>query len=178
MRVPTSTYQKLEPPGGAMVDNQLDFSTLYDRYAPALLGVILRIISDEREAHTLLETTFRKVRSEIGHFKPEKQPVFTWLLQIARSTALEALNERRQVPEPVMQLTATGNVITRHKNTTPEPADFVANTTDSRLSLLLDSVLFKNCTPEEAAVSVGLPVETVRQQLRLAMQQLRNSAKK
>ena len=173
-----TTHQDIEPPAGIVIGNQLDFSTLYDQYAPALLGIIMKMISDKTEADSLLETTFRKVRSEMGSFKPEKQPVFAWLLNIARCTALEALNNRRQLPAPVIQLTTTGNVIALHKNSTPEPIGFVATVTDPRLSELLDWVLFKNCTPEEAAVSVGLPVETVRQQLRLAMQQLRNSAKK
>jgi RNA polymerase sigma-70 factor (ECF subfamily) len=177
MSDPTTTQQATEPPGGTIDNNQLDFLAIYDRYAPTLLGVILKIISDEANANSLLETTFKKVRSELGQFRPEKRPMFVWLLNIARCTALEALNEHQQSRKPTFQLTATGNVKALSTSTTSEPANFVVTSADSQSGNLLDLILFKNCTPEEAALSVGLPVEIVRRQLRLAMQQLRTSAR-
>ncbi|MFD2932664.1 RNA polymerase sigma factor [Spirosoma flavum] len=156
--------------------SQLDFFTLYDKYAPALLGVITKIISDEAEAAVLLETTFTKIHSEINKPRSEQQPLFSWLITTARCTALNALKERRQLT-PVLQLTETGKVVPLPASDTDVSTGFSKDSTDPRLKKLLNFVLFDNCTPEEAAVSIGMPVETARQQLRLAMQQLRTRPK-
>lgn len=155
----------------------LDFSALYDRYAAILLGIITRIVSDKDMAIELLATTFSKARSEINTYRPEKQPVFTWLLIIARCTAQNALREKKQASTSTraIQLTSTGKVIPLPTNV---PEAFITLPTDSinpKLTQLLHSVLFKNCTPEEAARSLDLPVETARQLLRQAMQQLRTT---
>ncbi len=169
----TYSHQEPELPDGHGAADQLDFSILYDRYAPVLLGVIMKIISDKTEALAILETTFTKVLSEIGMFNADKQPVFVWLLTIARSAASDALNARKQVLIPVFQLTTSGNVITSPTSVVSLVTGFGANSPSGQLKELLDSVLFKNCTPEEAATSVGIPVDMARRQLRLAMQQLR-----
>ena len=49
------SHQKADLFGRHTVANQLDFFALYDRYAPVLLGVIKKIISDEVESVALLE---------------------------------------------------------------------------------------------------------------------------
>lgn len=169
-------HQKSEVFGERTVTKQVDFSTLYDRYAPALLGIITRIISDEKEAIKLLEVAFTKVWSGMDQLDSEQQPTFTWLLTIARSTALEALTKRRQVETPVFQLTEMGKVVPLQKDSTPAPIGFSRDSTESQLTELFTSVLFKNCTPEEAAGSMGVPVESARQALRRAMQQVRVSS--
>ncbi|GAB4028872.1 RNA polymerase sigma factor [Spirosoma gilvum] len=160
--------------------NQLVFADIYDRYAAILLGVITKIIPEKAEAVSLLETTFSKVRSELPQFKPSKQPLFVWLLQIARCTALDALKERRQAAVPVLQLTEQGSVVRpmwgkSNQTVLTRPQ---TRSAEGQQKQLLDMVLFRNCTPQEAAMSLGIPVETVRQQLRLAMQQVRKAGKK
>ncbi len=173
------TYLNQEPelPDGHGLANQHDFFILYDRYAPALFGVITEIISDKAEALAILETTFTKVRSEIDLFNAEKQPIFIWLLTIARRVASDALKARKQVLSPVFQITTSGKVVDSQTSTVAVPTLFDTTSTDGQLKELLDSVLFKNCTPEEAATSIGIPLDRARQQLRLAMQQLRTLPK-
>lgn len=158
--------------GGYNPINKLDFRTLYDRYAPALFGFITKAVSDKDEAVGLLEKTFAVVHAELDKFRPEKQPVFAWLLTIARQTVTDALQARSKVSHTAVQLTAAGKV-TISATRPIASSSFKTNSTDSQLNELLDSVLFKKCTPEEAARTIGIPEEAARQQLRLAVQQLR-----
>lgn len=151
------------------------FSALYDRYASVILGVIKRIVEDEQDAIRLLEVTFVKGRSQISEFQPARQPLFTRLLTIARHTALDALKARKAVHSPVVQLTSSGKVFIPDQNNTTSKSCASTRPVDFRLKELLDTVLFKNCTPEEASATLGLPVDLARQQLRLAVQQLRAS---
>lgn len=165
--------QELDLPSGQITINNLNFNTLYDRYAPALFGVITKTVLNEDEAVELLEKTFVTVHAELSTFRPEKQPVFAWLLTITRKTMADALQARNKVPTPTFQLTSTGNVTLSSNRAVPADS-FDTPSTDSQLKELLDAVLFKKCTPEEAARSIGISVETARQQLRLAMQHFRS----
>lgn len=155
----------------------LAFSALYDRYAASLLGVITKIVhDDELEASVLLEKAFVKIQSQIVHVDSAKQSLFVWLLDISRQTAIDALKERRTQSRSATQLTATNQVrITPPHKRTSNSVPVVTDSIDPQLKKLLDSVLFKSCTPEEAAASLGIPAESARQQLRLAMQQIRKA---
>lgn len=168
-----SSHPEPSSPGSVAID-QLTFSRLYDQYAPALLGVIAAIVHDEAEAIRLLESTFMKVSTQFEQARPESQPLFIWLLSIARSLALEATKSPRTADLTNLRLTDTGRVdmVAMNKATAPVAGNRPAL---SPTNELLDAVLYKNCTLEEAASSVGLPVASARQQFRLAMQQLRRS---
>ena len=109
----------------------------------------------------MLEDAFLAIHAQLNQFQPGKQPLFTWLLQITRHTAIDALHKRRQTLPDNLKLSETGR-ITR-------PTVSIAST-DTQQTALLDFVLFKNCTPEEAALSLNIPVEQARQQLRMAVQ--------
>ncbi|AKD58314.1 hypothetical protein SD10_03950 [Spirosoma radiotolerans] len=165
--------QELDLPSGQNPINKFTFHGLYDRYAPALFGVITKTVPNEDEAVALLEKTFETVHVELSKFKPGKQPVFAWLLTITRKIIAEALQSRNKVPSHVFQLTSTGKVMPSTSSIAPVNS-FSTTSTHTQLKELLDSVLFKKCTPEEAAQTIGIPIETARQQLRLAMQQLRS----
>lgn len=154
-------------------NNASAFAALYDQYASILLGVITKIIHDEQEALSLLETTFKKVRTRIKEFQPGKQPLFVWLLIIARCTAIDALMSRKAVKASTLRVTTSGRVVLSSSQQTNTPV----HPSDLQRKALVDAVLFKNCTPEEAAVSLDIPTEIARQQLRLAMQQFRTSLK-
>ncbi len=169
------SHSELSSPGESGALNQVTFSQIYDQYAPVLLGVIMTIVGDEAEAVRLLEITFMKVSSQSEHSQPEGQPLFVWLLSIARSTALEVKESQKKSDPPVLQLTGTGGVVTGVA-TGNTIATSVKNTRfpiSFPMSELIDAVLFEKCTPEEAASALGLPGETARKQLRQAMQQLR-----
>ncbi|MBD2751706.1 RNA polymerase sigma factor [Spirosoma validum] len=164
---------------GLNTDTTSAFSALYDQYAAMLLGVIVKIVRDENEALPLLEATFRNVRSQISEFQPAKQPLFTWLLLIARNTALDTLEKRKAINQSAFQLTTSGKVTVSGSPSANMSllTSASAQSVDLQLKELLDKVLFKNCTPEEAANSLDIPVKLARQKLRLAMQQLRSSQK-
>ena len=168
-----SSSSRPEPSSnGIVLIDQAVFSQLYDQYAPALLGVIVATVRDEAQSIRALEATFVEIRLQYGRFKPESQPLFVWLLLIARRMALEAVKNQTETSSFALRLTDTGQVM-------GESADASASVRETQspavspANKLLDAVLFRNCTPEEAASSAGLPVATARQQLRLAVQQLR-----
>ena len=153
-----------ETTGDEKVTEQAIFSELYDRYAPVLLGVITKVVPDKATSVLALENTFSTIHAQVDQFPSSGRPLFTWLLTIARHTAIEVLKTKQSGTPATLKLSETGRVSLPTNHTLP-----VAD----KQTAMLDSVLFKNCTPEEAALSLNIPAEQARQQLRLAIQKLR-----
>ncbi|MGF7218380.1 RNA polymerase sigma-70 factor (ECF subfamily) [Spirosoma lacussanchae] len=149
------------------------FTRLYDQYAPVLLGVINQIVCDDQKAAGLLIETFTDIRSAIETYRPEKQPFFVWLLTRARQTANDAVATQKSAPQATIQLSASGSVAVTQPAHSFAKSVAVAQSPEEKQKQFLNSVLFGNCTPEEAAGSVGLPVASARQQLRDALLKLR-----
>lgn len=61
------------------------FNELYDLYAAALFGYILRHRYPHKESETMLVTVFQKAWEQIGGFDPGKQRLFTWLFHLTRN---------------------------------------------------------------------------------------------
>ena len=70
------------------------YSYLYDHYARSLYTVIAQIIPDVSAANDVLQETFIHVWTKIDTYDPRKGRLFTWLLQIARHAAIDALRSK------------------------------------------------------------------------------------
>jgi RNA polymerase sigma factor (sigma-70 family) len=166
-QLPVITSHPLPSPasaGNEKASSKADFSALYDRYAPILLGVIMSSIPDRVASVAVLEDAFVAIYAQLDQFQPGKQPLFTWLLLITRRTITDALRKRQQVLPDNLKFSETGEVIRLPEHSA---------SAEPQQKGLLDSVLFQNCTPEEAARSLNIPLEQARQYLRAAVQNQR-----
>lgn len=64
---------------------------LYDNYGKFLLLAICRIIPERNQAETVLEEVITKIWNTIDEYILEKEKIYTWMIAIARRTALDAL---------------------------------------------------------------------------------------
>jgi RNA polymerase sigma-70 factor (ECF subfamily) len=67
------------------------FARVYDRYAPILLGLLLRILRSRAEAEDVLQEVFLQVWQQARSFDPARGRAFTWLVTLARSRAIDRL---------------------------------------------------------------------------------------
>ena len=67
---------------------------LYDRYAPTVLGIALRIIGDRAVAENLLQETFWQVWQSASMYRPESGSFTGWLFRMARQLAMNAYSQR------------------------------------------------------------------------------------
>ncbi|MEO8962122.1 MAG: sigma factor, partial [Ginsengibacter sp.] len=63
----------------------------YDKYSPALYGMICRMTNNKHVAEECLTATFLKSWNEIAAFPGLGTSLFIWLLKLARQSALEAI---------------------------------------------------------------------------------------
>ncbi|MDB5273784.1 MAG: polymerase, sigma-24 subunit, subfamily [Chitinophagaceae bacterium] len=135
-------------------------SCLYDKYAPALNGIIVRIVKSEKKSEEVLQRTFLKITHAIEHFDEEKCSLFTWLSRMARQEAIEASTTERE-------------------NGVPYPS---AQEQDKRMAAIskeckevLDHIYLLGYTPLETSAKLNLPLDTVKTRLRSAIFQLRET---
>lgn len=153
------------------------FHTLYDQYAPALYGVILKIVRDEEAANDVLQDSFVKIWRNIPSYDAQKGRLFTWLLNIARNTAIDALrtNHGGQSIQTGSEIVDT---IDRHQQThqpnaeTFDLSDKVKQLNPDRQTVI-DLVYFHGYTHEEVAEKLNLPLGTVKTRVRSALQELK-----
>lgn len=75
---------------------------LYDRYAPAVLALGLRVLRSREDAEDLVHDVFVEVFKRAGDFDPDRGVVRTWLMVRARSRALDRLR-RAGIRERVLK---------------------------------------------------------------------------
>jgi RNA polymerase sigma-70 factor (ECF subfamily) len=160
------------------------FEQLYDRFAPLVLGLIVRIVQDRAEGEEVLQETYWRVWSQAAAFDPDKGSFRAWLFTIARRQALDVLRRRKVRPQAVLNegeerqfelATAPGEAV-------PEAVDrSMANaklygaigklSTEQRQ--VLELAYFGGLTRQEIAGKTGLPLGTVHTRARLGLQNLR-----
>ena len=171
------TYTEQELVSSLKCNNKEAFEYLYDHYSSALYGIILKIVRDEERAADVMQDTFLKIWKNISSYNVEKGSLFTWILNVARNTAIDRLrldlkNENSVSWDNVPESDLGNNVIFN-----PIPATIDIRAIVSRLlpekSLLIDMVYFQGYTHEEVSEKLSLPLGTVKSRIRKALIELR-----
>ena len=98
------------------------FEELYDKYSGALFSIILRIVNNTEAAEDVLQEGFLKIWRNIESFDSGKSTIFTWMLNICKNTAIDAL--RKNNSRPSIQ-TDTDNVSIQEINSTQTNVDLI-----------------------------------------------------
>jgi RNA polymerase sigma-70 factor (ECF subfamily) len=159
--------------------DQQAFQWLYDQYSPALYGVVLRIVRDDDQAQDLLQDIFVKIWKNLESYDATKGRLFTWMLNVSRNTAIDALRSRKTQPSNEIRTDEDSvHIVDRQHNTEqPNPdhiglQDVVKQLRPDRKELI-DLVYFGGYTHEEAAEELNLPLGTVKTRIRAALHELK-----
>ena len=169
-----------------MRGEQLAMSTLYDRYAPAVLGLALRITRERADAEDVVVDTFAQVWREASHFQQQRGSVGAWVATIARSRSLDLLRSRGRRHRLDDAATAEGAVAPPAMGS-PMPSPMGAVLADERsrrvqgaLATLppaqrsaLELAYFEGLSQSEIANRLGEPLGTVKTRTRLGLRRLR-----
>jgi RNA polymerase sigma-70 factor (ECF subfamily) len=155
-------------------------SALYDRYAPVLFGLSVRILRDARDAEDVLQEVFIQVYRDAPRYEPERASPRTWLFTIARSRALDRLRSVRaagrhlheQEPPAVEESAPVAGV--------PQEQVLLARHVETQLAKLTDKercvlrlAYYDGYTQEEIAEKLDEPLGTIKSRTRSALSKLR-----
>lgn len=163
---------------------------LHDATVGRVYGMALRILRDEQEAEEVAEEVFFQVWRQAGRYDPARGRPLGWLLNVARSRALDQLRRRDEAmshPDPTTLHgeEAGGELDIFDGREGRDPQDLLAATEAQRglhraLSALepvprqmVALAFFRGLTHEEIAASTDLPLGTVKSHIRRALAALR-----
>lgn len=153
-------------------------SLLYDNYAPALLGIITRILKNKTAGEEILQNTLLKAWENIDLYNPQKGNFFTWLATIARRKALDLARlksyQRHADHEELDSVTLDPIEV----STDPIDVQALLSSLNQKHRVILDMVYLQGYTHKETAQTLELPLGTVKTRLRSAIGILRESLDK
>jgi len=149
---------------------------LYDQYSPALYGVILRIVRSEEIAADVLQDSFVKIWKSAERYDRKKAKLFTWLLNIARNTAIDAT---RSAYFKYTERNGNGQTDNGHYGGTTEikidhiGVKKIVENLDNKYKEVIDLIYFNGYTQAEVAETLDIPLGTVKTRVKIAMRELR-----
>lgn len=160
------------------------FEALYDRYAPAVLGTLIRTLQDRPLAEEVLQETFWRVWDKAQTFADDRGSFRAWVFSIARRQAIDTIRRQKVRPQPVRDGAEELKLATRPSpGPNVDEAAWIAieskrvRAAMERLSpeqgRVLELAYFEGLTRQEIAGVTGEPLGTVHTRARLGLQKLR-----
>lgn len=137
---------------------------------------MLRITNSQEVAQDVLQEAFVKIWNNLGAYDSTKGTIFTWMLNISRNTAIDALRSRK-----AKATTAISDEVAHALENTQAPA-FNTNTIGLRDLVeklrpeqreAIEAVYFSGLTHEEAAEHLNLPLGTLKTRIRAGLTELK-----
>jgi RNA polymerase sigma factor (sigma-70 family) len=158
-------------------NNRDAFEYLYERYSPALYGIILKVVKDEEKASDSMQDAFLKIWKNISRYDAEKGTLFTWILNVARNTAIDKLRMEVKT-EKVVSLSSVSEIEVTAEATYIPPINLMdLRAIVSRMlperRILIEMVYFEGYTHEEVSETLQVPLGTVKSRIRKSLQELR-----
>ncbi|MEO9547443.1 MAG: RNA polymerase sigma factor [Crocinitomicaceae bacterium] len=154
-------------------------SALYDQYAGSLYGVILKIVRSEDDAQDVLQDAFVKIWKNIKKFDRSKGTLFTWMLNIARNTAIDKYRKLKKEGKVEIQIVESGvGMSAEHSN--EQSTDKIGLKEEVKKlnpehQLMIDYIYFQGYTQQEVADELEMPLGTVKTRVRSAVIELRKT---
>lgn len=173
-----ATYTEAELVQGLKARDQKIFSYVYDQYSPALYGVIVKVLNNDSTAGDVLQEVFLKIWRHLDQYDETKGRLFTWMLNIARNTAIDVLRSKahkleqkiRNIPDDVH---VNDSLIAVQPSTDYLGFSRILEKLTKEQRTLIDLAYYKGCTQEEIARVMEIPLGTVKTRMRNAINQLR-----
>lgn len=158
------------------------YNLLYDNYSSALYGIVTRIIPTEEIAQDILQDVFVKIWKSIDMYDKSKGRLYTWMLNIARNSAIDYSrskqfkleNKIQDIDNSVYEVNSQAST-SFNSDTIGVKEEVVKLKEDYRI--LIDLIYFKGYTQEETAKELNIPLGTVKTRVRAAIIELRKTIK-
>ena len=158
--------------------NDKAFEYLYDNYAPTLFGIISRIVTQQEQAENLLQDSFVKIWRYIASYDAGKGTLATWLINIARNTAIDFTRSRQFSKDSKNQ--SIDNLVfpERPSLSVSMPEECIGlrelvNKLDPNVKQILEWMYFDGYTQQEIAKEFSIPLGTVKTRARNGLRDLR-----
>lgn len=156
--------------------SKIDIGKVYDDYGAALYGVIHRIIKDDNIATEVLQDTFVKVWKYQDRYDPSKSSLFTWMMHIARNTAINATQTKyakiKSRTDQVGEISQISTFKTTQINVDALDVNAKVNKLEDKYREIIELVYFQGYSQSEISKNLEIPLGTVKSRVRIALREL------
>lgn len=162
------------------------FEQLYDRYSPRLLGLLRQMLVDEREAEDVLQEGFLYLWDHARNYDPARSKAFTWSVMIFRHKAIDRMRalgrrsrlaESAAVEQAVLENSVMGTAETVVMKDRQKQVHAALQALPGEQRKLIEFAFLKGLTHHAIAESLGLPLGTVKTNIRRGLLRLRDLMK-
>lgn len=171
-------YNEEELVGLLKNKDQQAFSYLYDNYAPAINGVISRMVESRELAEDILQETFVKIWNNFESYDAGKGRLFTWMINIARNLTIDTI--RSKGFKKLAKISGDENSVSNFTSSKHPIENFDTIGIRNQLAnlkpeqrIIIDLAYFNGFTQEEISKQMGVPLGTVKTRMRAAIIELR-----
>lgn len=162
-----------------MKQDRQAFAELYDRHASRVYGLAVRILGETMAAEEATQDTFMKLWTRARSFSPQKGTLITWLLTIARRTALDRVRLENRRPDfgsptdpeeiwPYITAPESQSDETRWRS-----LYFALHDLPDEQRQVIESSFYYGMPQSQIADYLNIPLGTVKTRMRLGMEKLR-----
>lgn len=158
------------------------YERLFDRHAPVVLGLVVRILGDRGLAEEVLQETFLQVWQQADRYRPALASPRGWILLLGRSRALDRLRARQASARREDAATGPGAGAVAPVGTQGLETEERRRRVAAALATLpeeqrqsIDLAFFAGLTHSEIAERLGAPLGTVKSRILLGMNKLRRA---
>ena len=161
--------------------DQVAFETVYDRVAPAVFGLVLRVLRDAAQSEEVAQEALLEIWRTAGRFDPARGSAMTWVMTIAHRRAVDRVRSEAAAAKREARAAAAG---------APALADEVADAVESameaeRVTRCLDGLTelqresitlayYSGYSYPQVASALGVALGTVKTRIRDGLRRLRD----
>ncbi len=162
--------------------NEAGFHYLYDHYSGALYGIILRIVQSKEYTEEVIQDVFVKIWNSIHQYDVSKGRFYTWMINIARNTAIDYLKSKGFQNELKNQSLPDFVYNTAELSTVNNSSDYIGfNNVLEGLEVdkqeLINLAYYQGYTQHEISEKLKIPLGTVKTKMRNALMKLKDLLK-
>jgi RNA polymerase sigma-70 factor, ECF subfamily len=160
------------------------FEQLYDRHAPILYALLLRMLANPEDAQEVLQEAFVKAWNDASRYDPSRGSELAWLISIARSRGIDRIRSRKVRGErekdaaqdnsirsaAVDGMAAVESVVVGEEQRAVRAA--LAEIPEVQRQAL-ELAYFDGLSQSEIAEKLGVPLGTIKTRMQLGMRKMR-----
>lgn len=158
------------------------FRQLYDLYADQVYGLVRYVTRHEQTAEEVTQETFIKLWRKAGSFRSGRGKFSTWLLTIAKRTAIDRLRREDRRPEiaEAVDVEADWRPVLSNPGGDSEEARwrslyFALQDLPEEQKQAVSLAYYQDMSHSQIAEFLGIPLGTAKTRIRLGMQKLRDA---
>jgi RNA polymerase sigma-70 factor, ECF subfamily len=161
------------------------FSVFYDRYAPVVFPLILRIVRERADASDVLQGVFWEAWRDAQGYDASRGSPEAWMVMRARTRAIDRIRSTRRRGETFVA-PLDENLAAAPRDSAPDAAERASNRGTIMTALdrlpeaqreVIELAYYAGLTQTEIAERIKQPLGTVKTRIRLGLERLREMVK-